>query len=207
MNYTELQQAIIEDTHRPDKAALIPRFIRLGEGLIRRDLKAYELSIEFDNNSRVNPNEAVYSIPVDVTEIRVLHRKGAPENNGLLRVAPDAIRKLRMADKVAQYCQYGSGAIEFRGNPSVDDVFQMVYFGMPAPLSQVPTNELLTDHEGLYQSAATYYLYLHTQDRELAQDQATTFDAIMERINEYMARKIGGASNTPSYNFSVRSAR
>lgn len=202
MNYAELQTAIIEDTHRPDLTTLIPRFIRLGEGLIRRDLNAYELVATLTNSDRVS--DGVYTLPGTTVDIRSIHVVGR-QGDALHRVNPNAIRRLNSTADVVQYAQNGDGTLEFRGVPGSTESFQVRYFGMPAPLEDNNTNTLLDDHEGLYQAAATYYLYLHTQDRELAQDQATTFDAIMERINEMMSRKIGGAAVAPTYNFATRS--
>jgi hypothetical protein len=203
--YAELQTAIIEDTHRADLTSLLPRFIRLGEGLIRRDLRAYELLATLDDTDRVTAGEGVYTLPGTAVDIRSIHLVGR-QGDALMRVMPNAIRRLDTAADVVQYCQHGDGTIEFRGIPSTTQEFEVRYFGMPAPLADVNTNTLLTDHEGLYQAAATYYLYLHTQDRELAQDQANTFDAVMERINEMMARKIGGGAVAPTYNFATRSS-
>lgn len=201
--YTALQTAILEDTHRDDLASLLPRFIRLGEGLIRRDLSAYELLATLADSDRVS--DGLYTLPGRILEIRSIHVVGR-DGDALHRVGPNAIRRLSSSADVVQYCQMGNDTIEFRGVPGATETFDVRYFGTPAPLSDTPTNTLLTDHEGLYQAAATYYLYLHTQDRELAQDQADTFDAIMERINESMARKIGGGAVAPTYNFATRSS-
>ena len=205
MNYTDLQAAIISDTHRADLAADIPRFIRLAEGLIRRDLRAYELTATLTDADRVTPGEGIYTLPGRAVDIRSIHLVGR-QGDSLQRVMPGHVRRLAATADVIQYCQHGSGTIEFRGVPSTSDSFELRYFGTPAPLEDVATNDLLTDHEGLYQAGAQYYLYLKTQDRELAQDQANTFDAIMERINEQMARKIGGGQVAPTYNMSSRSS-
>lgn len=205
MTYADLQTAIIEDTHRADLTSLVPRFIRLGEGLIRRDLKAYELVANITDSDRITAGEGLYNLPGTLVNIRSLHVVGR-SGDALHRVSPNSIRRLDASTLPAQYTQHSNGTIEVRGVPSASTVLEVRYFGIPAPLATTPTNTLLTDHEGLYQAAATYYLYLHTQDRELAQDQANTFDAIMERINEFAARKIGGASVAPAYNFSARSS-
>lgn len=206
MNYIDLQAAIISDTHRNDLASEIPRFIRLGEGLIRRDLRAYELTVTLTDSDRVTAGEGVYTLPGTIVDIRTIHLTGR-QGDGLQRVMPGHIRRLASTADPVQYCQNGNDTVEFRGVPSTTHEFEVRYFGIPAPLEDVATNDLLTDHEGLYQAAATYYLYLNTQDRELAQDHANTFDAIMARLNEQMARKIGGGTVAPTYNMSSRSAR
>ena len=203
MSYTELQTAIGEDTHRNDLATLFPRFIRLGEGLIRRDLKAYELLSTLTDSDRVSG--PLFTLPGTVIDVRTVHLVGR-QGDSLQKVSPAAIRRLSESADVVQYAQHGNGTIEFRGNPSATQSFEVRYFGLPDPLATTADNTLLQDHEGLYQAAAQYYLYLHTQDRELAQDQADTFDSIMERLNEMMARKIGGMSVAPVYNMSHRSS-
>ena len=103
---------------------------------------------------------------------------------------------------VLQYCQYGNGDIEFRGVPGTSDIFDVLYFGTPAPFSSdTDENDLLTDHESLYLSAAKFFLYLHTQDRELASDSLEIFNSIVDTLNEQLARQIGGANIAPVYNF------
>lgn len=205
MNYTELQAAIIADTHRPDLADHVPRFIRLAEGLIRRDLRAYELTATLTDADRVVAGEGVYSLPGRVLDLRSVHMIGR-QGDDLQRVMPGYIRRLAASAVVMQYAQYGDNTIEFRGVPGAADSFQVRYFGTPAPLADTAENGLLDDHEGLYMAGAKFFLYNHEQNRELAQDEANIFDATMERINETMARKIGGGAVTPTYNMNSRSA-
>lgn len=204
--FADLKAAIIADTHRADLTADIPRFVRLAEGLIRRDLRAYELLTTLTDSDRVTPGEGIYTLPGRVLDIRSIHLQGR-QGDSLHRVMPGHIRRLDAAADVIQYCQHGTDTIEFRGVPSDSQVFDLRYFGTPAPLvDDADTNTLLADHEGLYQAGAQFYLYTQTQDRELAQDNANIFDAIIERLNEQMSRKIGGGAIAPTYNMSSRSS-
>lgn len=204
LNYTTLQTAILDDTHRSDLSTHVPRFIRLAEGLIRRELKAYELSYTITDADRVTAGEGIYTLPARVLDIRSIHLVGR-QGDSLARVMPGHIRRLQSTADVLQYCQYGDDTIEFRGIPGTSDEFDLRYFGTPAPLDVTSTNALLDDHEGLYMAGAKHYLYMHEQNLELAQAEALTFDAIMERINEQMARKIGGGTVAPVYNMSSAS--
>lgn len=201
LNYTTLQTAVTTDTHRPDLASEVPRFIRLCEGLIRRELKAYELTATLTDADRVTPGEGIYTLPGRVVDIRSIHLVGR-QGDSLNRVMPGHVRRLSTTADVVQYCQYGDGTIEFRGVPGASDSFDVRYFGTPAPLDTTATNELLDDHEGLYMAGTKYYLYLYEQNLELAQAEAQTFDAIIERLNEQMSRKISGGTVAPTYNFS-----
>lgn len=200
MNYGELKQAVIDDTHRPDLSSHVARFITEAEGLIRRDLTAYLLSTTLSDSDRVS--NGVYNLPVRTLLIRSIHLQGR-QGDALQRVIPAAIRRLDTTADVLQYAEYGDGRIEFRGVPSTTQIFDISYYGSPAPLvNDSDTNELLTDHESLYIAGAKFWLYVHTQDRELASDENDIFNGILETLNEQIARKIGGANIAPTYNFS-----
>jgi len=199
MNYGELKQAILDDTHRPDLSTHVARFVRQCEGLIRRELRAYLLTTTLTDSDRVS--DGVYNVPGRLLEIRSLRLQGR-QGDGIIRVAPGQIRRLEATTDVVQYCQYGDGTIEFRGVPGTADVFDLTYMGTPAPFSaDGDENDLLTDHETLYMSGSKAFLYNHTQDRQLMIDEAQMFDQIVSDLNEQMAREIGGANVAPSYNF------
>ena len=199
MNYGELKTAILDDTHRADLSDHVARFVRQCEGMIRRDLRGYLISTTLTDTDR--SSGGVYNLPARQLEIRHISLQGR-QGDALQRVAPGQIRRLDTTADVLQYCQNGDGTIEFRGVPGAADVFDLLYFGTPAPFSaDGDENDLLTDHETLYMAGSKFFLYQHTQDRELASDELQIFNGIVEDINEQMARKIGGASIAPSYNF------
>lgn len=204
MNYGELKTAILDDTHRSDLSTHVARFVRQCEGLIRRDLTAYLLNTTITDSDRVS--EGLFNLPVRVLEIRHISLQGR-QGDSLQRVAPGQIRRLDLTSDVVQYCQNGDGTIEFRGNPGSADVFDILYYGSPAPFSSdSDENDLLTDHETLYMAGSKFFLYLHTQDRELAEDELNIFNGVINTLNEQMARKIGGANIAPAYNFAGGSA-
>ncbi len=204
MNYAELQQAIIDDTHRPDKAALVPRFIRQAEGLIRTDLTAYELSTTLGEADRVS--NGTYRLPARIVEIRSLYRRGV-QGYALRKVSAEAVRGFHVSSDPTHFAQFADDRIEIRGTPGLDATFDLAYFGTPAPLANpTDTNELLTDYETLYISGAKFFLYTNTQDRELANDDLAIFTGMIETLNEQAARKIGGAEIAPAYNFSAPSS-
>lgn len=199
MNYGELKQAILDDTHRADLSAHVARFVRQCEGMIRRDLRGYILTTTLTDSDR--SSEGVYTLPARLLEIRSLRLQGR-QGDSLNRVAPGQIRRLESTTDVVQYCQYGDGTIEFRGVPGTADIFDLTYLGTPAPfVDDSDENDLLTDHETLYMEGSKVFLYGHTQDRELMQDAAGLFNAVIDDLNAQVARQIGGANVAPSYNF------
>lgn len=204
MNFGELKQAVLDDTHRSDLSTHVARFVRQCEGMIRRDLTAYLVRATLTDSDRVG--DGLFSLPARVIDIRHISLVGR-QGDGLQRVAPGQIRRLDSTADVLQYCQNGDGTIEFRGVPGTSDEFDVLYFGTPVPFSSdTDENDLLTDHESLYMAGAKFFLYLHTQDRELAQDELQIFNGIVGDLNEQVARQIGGASIAPSYNFAGGSA-
>ena len=199
MNYGELKQAILDDTHRADLSAHVERFIRQCEGMIRRDLVAYLINATLTDSDRVS--EGLFNVPGRLLQVRDIKLQGR-QGDGLVRVSPGQIRRLDTTADVVQYAQNGDSTIEFRGVPGAADIFDILYYGTPAPFaSDSDENDLLTDHETLYMSGSKVFLYLHTQDKELAADEGNIFDSVVNDLNEQIARQIGGAVVAPSYNF------
>jgi hypothetical protein len=200
MNYGELKQAILDDTHRADLSTHVERFVRQAEGMLRRQLTGYELSTTITDTDRVA--DGLFSLPARVLIVRSIHLQGR-QGDALHQVSPAAVRRLDATADVLQFCLYGSDQIEFRGVPGSSQVFDIRYFGTPAPFaSDSDENDLLTDHESLYMAAGKFFLYQHTQDRELAKDEIDIFTSIVDDLNEATARKISGANIAPVYNFS-----
>lgn len=200
MNYGELKQAVIDDAHRQDLLSIVFRFIRQCEGMIRRDLIGMPLRSSISEINKTASGR--YSLPAGFLQMRSLtlfDRQG----DALQQVAPAQIKRLSSSSPTHQFCIYGNNAIELRGYPGVLDIFEMTYYGTPAALvSNSDENDLLTNHETLYMAGSKFFLYLHTQDRELAADELDIFNSVVTKLNDQISRKIGGASIAPSYNFS-----
>lgn len=198
MNYGELKTAILSDSHRADLTADVPRFIREAEGMIRRDLTAYELTAVLDETDR--DSDGLYNLPSGLLEIRNVFTDDAP--NGAEPVAINQLRAIAANAPVIWYTVRGD-QIEFRGVPATDAEIEIAYLGVPAALSaDGDTNDLLTDHESLYIEGALFFLYKHTQDLELANAALETFTSILDKLNQQYARKTSKTSgNPPAYNF------
>ena len=204
--YADLQQAIIEDTHRPDLAALVPRFIRECEGLIRRDLVAFLLASTLTDADRAAADSPIYTLPPGVLIIRRIALQ-ATHATEIERINLGSIGRFSVSGRIAVYAEAGDQTIEFRGTPGDSVIFDLNYYGVPAPLvNDLDTNTLLDQNETLYKSGAMFFLYQNTQDRELAADQQDIFEGVINTLNEQVSRKIGGAKIAQSYNFSFGSS-
>lgn len=199
MNYSELQTAILSDSHRPDLADDVPRFIRECEGMIRRELRAFVVSTTLGESDRVDGG--VYTLPSTLLEIRSLNVSGE-DGDGLSKVSPTALRRLASSAPPRTYAVRGEGSIEIRGAPATDTELDLLYLGHPAALEDdADTNDLLDLHEALYIEGSLFYLFKHTQDVELAQGALDTFGNVVEKLNEQFGRKLGGAAQAGGYNF------
>lgn len=200
MNYGELKTAVLESAHRPDLSAHVARFVRECEGMIRRDLRGYALTYTLDEDDRLSGG--LYTLPSTVIEMRNLiptDRQG----DGLTKMSPTNVRRISTTADPLWFADYGNGTIEIRGTPGIDAAFDLLYFGHPVAFSDDgDENALLTDHETLYLSGSRFFLYLHSQDRELANDELDIFNGVLKTLNSAGARKTGGASVAPTYNFS-----
>lgn len=192
MNYGQLKTAVLNYMHRPDLTAEVAGFVRLAEGMIRRDLRADTYVVTLDEDDRVEGG--VYTIPSTVLEVRSVVVGGKP----LDPVGPSEIAAARVAWSPVQYCVHGS-TIEIRGVPGDGAEITLRYFGHPAPLEQ-DADELVLD-EALYLYGALFFGYQFTQDLELAQAALDTFQDALQKLNEAAGRKLGGARMQGVYHF------
>ncbi len=207
MSKADLRAAILGDTHRPDLAGSVDRWIREAEGMIRRDLTGYPLSTVLTDTERESPSSTIYILPSGISQIRTIRDNSRLSGDGLIKVAPDALARVDLQQPSVQYAQYDESVIEIRGNPPQGATFTVLYYGLPAPLvNDGDTNTLLIDHETIYLAGAKYFLYLHTQDRELAGDMINLYDAAIDQLNEAYARLLGGTRQAQAYNFGHRSS-
>jgi hypothetical protein len=197
MNFGELKQAILADSHRPDLPSEVARFVRECEGMIRRELRAFVQTGTLGESDRVAGG--VYQLPPYLLELRSLYLTGA-DGDALEQVSLLTVRRFSGPEPL-QYAMRGA-TIEIRGTPATDASFDLEYLGHPPPLvDDTDTNSLLTDHEAIYTQGALFYLYQHTQDLELAQAALDIWTDAVNKLNEQIGRKLGGASVSGAYNF------
>lgn len=198
LNYTTLQTAVLNNAARADLSAECPDFIRLCEGMIRRDVRAFETRTTLDEADRVA--DGVYTLPDTIQEVRAIFAPIDDDSYALQNVGLPAIRTLAASADVRYYAIVGS-TIEFRGVPAADSEFEIIGIGWPDPLDTTATNALLTYHESLYVHGSLFHLYNYTQDLELAQIALRIYTDAAKALNEQISRRIGGGAIMPAYNF------
>lgn len=205
MNKGELKTAFLADTKRPDLSGEADRFVRLAEGLIARTLPNYaqDATLTLDDDDRDDTSSDLYALPVGVVEVRRVELAAEDTERGypLDPLGPNALAlKLRSA-RPAFYALLGN-RLQVRGVPAEGAELRVLIWGRLAALEEdEDTNAILTAHEGLYMHACSFYVYRHTQDRELAQDELELFTTAAEALNEEARRLIGNAGAAELYDF------
>lgn len=202
MNYSELQTAIIDDTHKPAYAgALVRRFIEQAEALIASRLEAYNFLTTLLDANRVVAAGPRYAIS-GVTNIRYVRIDGLP----LDRVDETTILLNKNAARPLVYVPRAS-EIQIAANPAIGTVIDFDYMGKPPKLTDAaPNNTLLTDYPQLYIESASVYVFKHAQDIENSDLSMTHFVNLCAEINRVSKKLLGGAAGAPVYNTQFRSS-
>jgi hypothetical protein len=203
VNYGELKAAVLAETHRPDLSALVGSFIERAEDMLARRLRAAEMvSRALITDAERIGSTSVFQLPSDYLETRAVWapRPGTGER-WVEQRSLSQIRNVPLTAPIIWYATSGD-RIEFRGNPSSATVIDMEYYARPATLvDDADTNLLLQRHQELYLAGASFYLYRHTQDLELAQAQLDSLADTIDGLNEQAARHLGSPTVNPVYTF------
>ena len=200
MNYAELKNAILTDTHRQDYSADIARFVQQGEALMALSLEGYFLETTINESNRAV--EAIYNLPAKVTSMRHVIYNHLP----LDRVDETLISQYRTLTNVCAYCMRDT-RIVFAGVPPTDAVFSLNYFGMPAALvNDNDTNNLLNECPQLYIEATQIYLFKRMRNFEAMSVMMQSVKSMIEEINRKMKKKLSGNQSANPYNVSFRSS-
>ncbi len=194
LDYTTLQALVLSTAVRPELTAEAPGFVRLCEGMIRREVLAHETRVTLDETDR--SSAGLYTLPDTIQEIRAAYYADVL----LQDVGARGIKLLSSDAPLINYAVF-LGAIEFRGVPATNAEIEIVGLGWPVALATTSTNALLTNHEALYLYGSLFALYQFTQDLELAQGALSTFRDAVDKVNRLFSRNTGGAQVLPAYNF------
>jgi hypothetical protein len=204
-DYTTLQATILAQAVRPELTAEVTQFIQSCEAMIRREVRAVETRTTLMEADRISGG--VYDLGGQVQEVRSIIAAANGLTYRLENVGIIGIRQLP-ADAPVQHYGVSGQTVEIRGVPATDAELELIYAGWPDPLATTATNELLTGHPDLYLYGSLFHLYNFTQDLELAQASLSVYGDARDKVNEQIARLIGGGSVLPAYNFGhVRTAR
>jgi hypothetical protein len=164
-NYTELQQAIVDWTHRADLAAKAPDFIRLAEDVIYTDLDA-RAQDEFVTLTTVANQETV-TLPSNFMSMKSVAIGSSTPHSTVDYRAPDQYRQEFQDDStgVPRIYTIVGGLIYLR--PIPDQAYTLNVFQearIPALSASNTTNWLLTQSPMVYLAASMIQALIYVQD-------------------------------------------
>lgn len=203
MNYAQLQQAILDDSHRDDYVGEpVQRFIAEGEERIFAKLEAYALKTTISDTQRVGTT-GEYTIAGKLTAVRyVLPTDGSQP---LDRVDETLAAQYKTMGVPSMYVPRPA-SILIAGTPGTGLTFDVHYFGMPDRLAAAPTNTLLDDNARLYMSAAFVSLYHRARNPDAESEALQEMTGFINEINRRIKKLLGGRRSANAYNVGFRSS-
>lgn len=157
-NYSELQTALANWSHRSDLTSVIPDFIRHAELRMERDLRVSGM----ETSSTVTANgTATLSLPADFLELRRVYVNSSPVVL-LEYLTPDVFYGLDTQTGTTNYFTIEAGSLMAGGIPTAD--LKIVYYAKIPDLATNTTNWLLTAYPDMYLHASLCELYKYTND-------------------------------------------
>lgn len=201
MNYGELKTLVLDTAHREDLTAEVVSFVRQAEEMIARDVRASEMITRTTIDETNRDDGAIYSLPADFLEARVLIGHSGSQSYRMTPVSWSELLEYRTQARPLVYTTYGK-KMEVRGTPATATEFDLVYFARPAAFADDgDTNDLINAHHSLYLYASLAMLHLYTQDLEIYETNAMRYNDIVEEVNSLADRTRGGVGVAPSFNY------
>lgn len=202
MNYVQLQQAILDDTHKSQYIGEpVQRFITQGEQLIAQYLESYNFQAQLLDASRVSAGSSTYNLPARLTHLRYVKIDGRP----LDKVDETSAYLYKNSGLPLQYAQR-SKQIIIAGNPALGVAIDIDYMGMPDPLATTANNTLLDECQQLYIDAAAVYVFSRAEDYDSADLAMAKVKSACAQLNRKSKKLLGGAQAAPVYNTQFRSS-
>lgn len=187
--YSELQAAIASELFdRADSDDVIPRFIRMAEVQMNRELRSYDMITRAD----LTISGQFTELPADHRETLRLYLDG--KYGPLETISPDAMADHRAADcdatGVPRYVAYAGNEIEVWPTPNDSYTGKLQYYAAIPTLSDAePTNWLLTKHPDAYLYGALLAAGAHFADADLTKRATAIYMGAVASINEESGRR------------------
>lgn len=180
-NYSELQTAIINWSHRADLASIIPDFITLSEAKFNRNLRTRDMEAA----ATITPSGGNAALPNDYLELRRLYLD-TDANIELEYLTPEAfyvrypVNPLNDAD--SRFFTIESGNIVLSAQSAASDLKVLYYQKIPALTVSNTTNWLLTSHPDLYLYASMAELADYTKKPDEVQKWNAKAQAVVDSL-------------------------
>ena len=163
-SYSDLLASLAGWSNRTDLTAILPDFVALAESRIARDVRVRKQVAQTTLSTVANTQHV--TLPTDWLETENVTLVGSPPTN--IAVITPELMDVKFPEgnntgKPAVYCIVGD---EMQLGPTPDGVYSITldYYAKFAALSSAGVNWLLTNHPGIYLSAAMAELSLYLAD-------------------------------------------
>ncbi len=202
MNFTELKSRALSDAHREDYADKVAGFVELAEAFIFARLEAYGLETTLTDAERIESGSPIYNLPSKFVSERYILLDGLP----LDKRDESAIYNLRNSSNVVAFAMRPRTVI-FASTPADGKVFNLHYWGLPAPLvGETDTNTLMNEYPTLYIEATQIYIYKRARDFDKMREAESSVNETIKQINRKVKKQMGGARSSNPYNVQWRSS-
>lgn len=183
-NYSELQTAVINFTHRSDLATSIPDFIRLAEDMIYGDIEFRQQDVSA--TLTCTPLVEIVALPTDFIDSLSL---------SLSSSTPRATIDYRPADQFRQEFQYGDSGVpriytiigsSIYLQPVPDQAYglNLIYQSKFTNLSvSNPANALLTNYPSVYLYGTLTHAAIYMQDEKMEQKWHDLYINTLKNLN------------------------
>ena len=193
-NYSELQTAIINWSHRSDLASIIPDFITLSESKFNRNLRTRNMEAA----TTLTPSAGSAALPSDFLELRRLYLD-TDANIELEYLTPEAFYVRYPVDPYndadSRFFTIESGNIVLSAQSAASDLKVLYYQKIPALTVSNTTNWLLTSHPDLYLYASMAELADYTKKADEVQKWNAKAQAVVDSLikSDKMGKYSGSA--------------
>jgi hypothetical protein len=201
MNLTDLNALVTLYAQRGDISTNLPSFILQAETAINKVVRSTDMITIVTLAESDRDSGSVYNLPTDYLGLRSITGTSNGQSYMLKSVSLTELNSYGTSGTAQVYSIYAN-KIDFRGSPSVDATFQLIYYAKPAALvSGADTHTLLENHSDIYLSASLVAFHSFTQDLELQQAHDAAFRNKVIEINKLTDEIRGQITTAPSFNF------
>ena len=181
-DYASLITVVVDESHRTDLAAKIPRFIQLTESKLFNDvtLKALETSVTGTSTGGVIP------LPVSIDAIQRITINTNGREYPLDYTSPNGVVHLTSGVPLRYTVEDG----EIKLTPATAYNYTLHYIPKLTALSDSnTTNDILLNYPDVYLSGCLHFIGKHSQDPNLEASALQSFNEAIDRIRRKNERQ------------------
>ena len=185
-DYTTLQAAVVDDSHRTDLASRVPRYIQQAENEIFRDLALRKIEAKATGTTSGD----TLAIPASAVQIERVEIEANGRKYTLDYTSPNGIDQLTVSPGVPTRFTVENGVIRLLVAPAGAYTYSVFYVPSLAPLSDTsPTNWLVATFPDVYLYGALRQMALWAEDADMLAKYEPLFQAAKAAVQGFDDRQ------------------